>query len=200
MTTAYITHPACSRHDMGTGHPESPQRIAAVEQALHDAGLLRQMLSVEAPEADPAILQLAHEPAHVERLADLAPAEGLVSIDPDTAMNSHSLEAARRAAGAVVEAIDRVLRGEVDNAFCNVRPPGHHAESNRSMGFCLFNNVAIAALYAIERYQLERVAIVDFDVHHGNGTEQILQGNEKILFCSTFQHNKKIQPTSFVSG
>lgn len=112
----------------------------------------------------------------------------LVNIDPDTAMNPYTLEAARRAAGALVQATDKVMNGEVDNAFCNIRPPGHHAESDRSMGFCLFSNVAIAALYAIEHYQLERVAIVDFDVHHGNGTEQILQGNEKILFCSTFQH------------
>ena len=134
------------------------------------------------------MLNLAHDSAHIDRITALAPSEGLVSIDPDTAMNPHTLAAARRAAGAVVKATDMVMRGEVDNAFCNVRPPGHHAESDRSMGFCVFNNVAVAAAYAIDKYDLERVAIVDFDVHHGNGTEQIVQGNERILFCSTFQH------------
>ncbi len=188
MSTAYITHSSCTRHQMSSGHPESPQRIAAIEEMLRAAGLFEQLLHVEAPEVETEVLNLAHERAHIERVFALAPGEGLVSIDPDTSMNPHSLEAARRAAGAVVLATDMVMRGEVDNAFCNVRPPGHHAESDRSMGFCLFNNVAVAAAYAIDKYQLERVAIVDFDVHHGNGTEQILAGNENILFCSTFQH------------
>jgi len=188
MSTAYITHPACTRHQMSSGHPESPQRIAAIEETLRVAGLFEQLLHVEAPEVATEVLSLAHDNAHIERVVAMAPSEGLVSIDPDTAMNPHSLEAARRAAGAVVRATDMVMSGEVDNAFCNVRPPGHHAESDRSMGFCLFNNVAVGAAYAIDKYHLERVAIVDFDVHHGNGTEQILAGNENILFCSTFQH------------
>ncbi len=188
MTTAYITHPVCGLHQMSSGHPESPQRIAAVEAALQKTGLFDQLLHIEAPEASTASLGLAHQREHIDRVIDMAPDEGLVSIDPDTAMNPHTLEAAKRAAGAVVEATDSVMRGEVNNAFCNVRPPGHHAEHDRSMGFCLFNNIAIAALHAIETYALERVAIVDFDVHHGNGTEQILQNNEKVLFCSTFQH------------
>ena len=188
MTTAYVSHPACIQHDMSRGHPECPQRIDAVEDALKHDALLDKLVQYEAPPASDEQLKRAHTSDHVERVTAAAPANGLVQIDPDTAMNPHSLEAARRAAGAVVSAVDRVMSGEVDNAFCNVRPPGHHAESDRSMGFCLFSNVAIGALHAIAEHGLERVAIVDFDVHHGNGTEEILAGNNNVLFCSTFQH------------
>lgn len=188
MTTAFLSHPVCALHDMGAGHPECPQRIAAVEDAVRAAGLFDELQHEEAPEASDDQLQLAHESAHVERVIAMAPSDGRAQIDPDTAMNPQSLEAARRAAGALIRAVDMVMSGEVDNAFCNVRPPGHHAESDRSMGFCLFDNIAIAAIYAIRRYQLDRVAVVDFDVHHGNGSEEILQRHDQVLFCSTFQH------------
>ena len=188
MTTAYLSHPACALHDMGTGHPECPARIAAIEDALRDAGLLDKLQHEEAPQATDQQLSLAHSAEHVERVVSMAPADGRVQIDPDTAMNPQSLEAARRAAGAVIRAVDLVMAGEVDSAFCNVRPPGHHAEYEQSMGFCLFDNVAVAAMHAIREHRLERVAVVDFDVHHGNGSEDILQNQDGVLFCSSFQH------------
>ena len=142
----------------------------------------------EAPLVTREQLLRAHSAAHIDRIEAMAPSDGRVSVDPDTAMNPFSLEAAKRAAGAAVAAVDAVVGGEVNNAFCNVRPPGHHAERERSMGFCLFSNVAVAALHAVEHHGLERVAIVDFDVHHGNGTEDVVKDCDNILFCSTFQH------------
>ncbi|MEM7294682.1 MAG: histone deacetylase family protein, partial [Pseudomonadota bacterium] len=142
----------------------------------------------EAPMAEPEAISRVHDAALIGRIESLAPTEGRAQVDPDTAMNPFSLEAAQRAAGAVLSATDAVMAGDLGNAFCSVRPPGHHAERDQSMGFCLFSNVAVAALYAVETYGLERVAIVDFDVHHGNGTEDCVQHDERILFCSSFQH------------
>ncbi len=183
---AVISHPTCQRHEMGSDHPEQPARIDAVAQAI---GHLEKAPSFyTAPLASQAQLCLAHDADYVTRLFESAPAAGYFQLDPDTRMNPCSLEAARAAAGAVIQGVDLVLAGKHRAAFCNVRPPGHHAEQSRSMGFCLFNNVAVGALWAIEKHQLERVAIIDFDVHHGNGTEDILANHPAVLFCSSFQH------------
>jgi acetoin utilization deacetylase AcuC-like enzyme len=187
-TTAFITHPDCARHDMGEFHPESPLRLSAINDRLIAAGLLQYLATFEAPVADRALLERTHTPAHVDNVFNSAPHHGIHHIDPDTAMNPFSLDAALRAAGAATLAVDLVMRGEANNAFCAIRPPGHHAEKERSMGFCIFNNMAVAATHAMEAWGLERIAILDFDVHHGNGTEDILKGEPRVLFCSTFQH------------
>lgn len=188
MTTAYISHPACLLHEMEANHPECPARIAAIEKHLNDSGLMAQLQSHDSPIADKAHLQRAHPETFVTDILGKAPTEGLYNIDGDTSMNPHTIEAALRSAGAGILATDLVLSGDVKNAFCNVRPPGHHAEIDRAMGFCFFNNVAIAALHAIEEHGIDRIAIVDFDVHHGNGTEDILANRQQVLFCSTYQH------------
>ncbi len=175
---------------MGTGHPECPERLSSIEEHLKKANLWNKLLHQKAEPINPELLQLAHHQSYVQSVFDQAPQEGYVSLDADTTMNAYSLDASLRAAGAAVQAIDSVFdtTGDRNQAFCAVRPPGHHAESDRAMGFCLFNSVAIAALYAIQQYNLNRVAVVDFDVHHGNGTENILAGNDRVLFISTFQH------------
>ncbi|MDD5389183.1 MAG: histone deacetylase family protein [Gallionellaceae bacterium] len=188
MHTAYITHPECLRHDMGHQHPESPSRLNAINDRLHAAHLFDYLLHYEAPLAHRSQLARVHDPAYIDAIEAASPYEGMVNLDGDTAMNSHSLEAAYRAAGGAVMAVDRVMRGAVANAFVAARPPGHHATRNRSMGFCIFNNVAVAAAHALEAHHLARVAIVDFDVHHGNGTEDIFTDDPRVMFCSTFQH------------
>lgn len=188
MSTAYITHPACLMHDMGAGHPESPARIQAIEDQLIASSLLHFLERVDAPLASREELARVHEPDYIEAVFARAPDTGLVYLDPDTAMNPHSLEAARRAAGAAVLATDMVISGRVENAFCNIRPPGHHAESMRAMGFCIFNNVAVGVAHALEKHGLQRIAIADFDVHHGNGTEEIFRADPRVMLCSTFQH------------
>lgn len=188
MTVAYITHDDCLLHDMGRGHPEQPARLRAVQQRLEESGLLVRMQHREAPLATDAQLCLAHPDTYLQRLQACSPASGLYPLDADTHMNPHSLNAARRAVGAALLGVDLLLGGECGAVFCAVRPPGHHAERQRAMGFCLFSTVAIAALYALEHWGLQRVAIVDFDVHHGNGTEDVVAGDKRILFCSTFQH------------
>jgi len=142
----------------------------------------------DAPAATREQLVRVHDPAYVERIFELAPERDLVWIDSDTAMNPHSLDAALHAAGAVVQAVDLVMGGEADSAFCGVRPPGHHAERNATMGFCIFNNVAVGVAHALGRYRLQRIAILDFDVHHGNGTEDIFRDDVRVLFCSSFQY------------
>ena len=185
---ALISHPACELHAMGDRHPEQPARLRAIRERLREHQLDTLLQKHEAPLVSDAQLLAAHPAEYVEQVTRSAPAEGLVALDPDTRMNPHSLEAARRAAGAAVHAVDLVLGGEHQQAFCAVRPPGHHAERTRAMGFCIFGNVAIAALHAQQAHGIERVAIVDFDVHHGNGTEDIVAGREGILFFSTFQH------------
>jgi len=183
MTTALITHPECLQHVTPEGHPERVARLEALLPALDGKDLLR----VEAPLAEDADLRLAHPADYVTAIRDAAPKHQTVQLDPDTFMSPGSLTAALRAAGGAVKAVDMVLGGEADNAFVACRPPGHHAETTRPMGFCLFGNVAIAAKHALERHGLSRVAIVDFDVHHGNGTEDLVKGDERILFVSTHQ-------------
>jgi acetoin utilization deacetylase AcuC-like enzyme len=191
MTTSYITHADCLRHEMGPGHPECPERLVAVNEHMRSSGLLDQLHVLDAPLASAEDLKRVHRPGYVDLIFKHAPTQGYVQLDPDTAMNPYTLAAARRAAGAGVLAVDEVMAGSSANAFCAVRPCGHHATSGRSMGFCLFNNIAVAAAYAIEEKGLERVAIVDFDVHHGNGTEEMFsapQWHERVLMVSFFQH------------
>lgn len=188
MTTAFITHPDCLRHDMGAGHPECPARLAAIEDQLIASGVEQFLQRHTAPLATDEQLARVHPIEYVRAIRSVAPDEGTVHLDPDTAMNPHSLAAALRAAGAAVLATDLVLRGEVENAFCAVRPPGHHACRARPMGFCIFNNVAVAARHAMAAHGIGRVAIIDFDVHHGNGTEDIFAGDANVLMASTFQH------------
>ncbi|MDQ1242336.1 MAG: Histone deacetylase family protein, partial [Pseudomonadota bacterium] len=188
MPVAFISHPACRRHQMGDGHPEQPARLDAIEELLHVRQLHDFLVHHEAPRASVEQLMRVHPRAHVERLGALSPAEGLVRVDPDTAMCPDTFEAALRAAGANVLATDLVVAGAVRRAFCNVRPPGHHAERAQAMGFCFFNNVAVGAAHALEHHGLERVAILDFDVHLGNGTEDIFRGDRRVLICSSYQY------------
>lgn len=188
MATALLTHPDCVLHEMGSGHPESPQRLKAVLAALEASGLAAKLVAREAPEATREQLARVHHAEHIDAIFDSAPEEGYAYLDPDTSMNARSLSAALRAAGAVVAGTDMVMAGDVQSAFCAVRPPGHHATPEKPMGFCLFNNVAIGAMHAIEAHGLERVAILDFDVHHGNGTEDAFHQDARVMLCSTFQH------------
>jgi acetoin utilization deacetylase AcuC-like enzyme len=188
MATALLTHPDCTLHEMGAGHPESPQRLKAILAALEASGLVARLMVREAPQASREQLERVHDAGHVELIFSSAPDRGYAYLDPDTSMNSSSLSAALRAAGAVVTATDMVMSGEATNAFCAVRPPGHHATRDRPMGFCLFNNVAIGAMHALEAHGLERVAVLDFDVHHGNGTEDAFHEDPRVMLCSTFQH------------
>jgi acetoin utilization deacetylase AcuC-like enzyme len=188
LDTAFFRHDDCLLHDMGARHPESPARLRAIEDQLLASRLIAHLRCEEAPVAERHHLERVHHARHVDAIIAKSPARGIVHLDPDTAMNPHSLQAALRAAGAGVQATDLILAGTIRRAFCNVRPPGHHAERGRAMGFCLFNNVAVAAAHALEQHGLERVAIVDFDVHHGNGTEDIFRADERVLMVSTFQH------------
>jgi acetoin utilization deacetylase AcuC-like enzyme len=173
MPVAFITHADCFKHEMGAHHPERPERLSAIEDQLIASGLGATLARYEAPLATDEDLSLAHPIEYVRAIREAAPESGTVHLDPDTAMNRWTLNAALRAAGAAVLAVDLVMNKEATAAFCAVRPPGHHACRARPMGFCVFNNVAVAARHAVERHRLERVAIIDFDVHHGNGTEDI---------------------------
>ena len=195
--TAYFTHPDCFKHEMGAGHPECPERLSAIEDRLLISGVDLALTRREAPPAALADLELAHGRMHVAALRGLTDAlrEDMAAggpshtpLDPDTLLNAHTWDAALRSAGAAITATDAVIEGEFENAFCAIRPPGHHACRDKAMGFCFFNNVAIAARHAVERHGLKRVAIVDFDVHHGNGTEDIVAGDERILMVSFYQH------------
>jgi len=188
MHTAYITHPSYLRHDMGAWHPESPARLRAIDDRLHAAHLFDFLAHHEAQGVQRDQLLRVHDGAYIDSVEAAAPSEGLHMLDPDTSMNPHTLEAARHAAGGAVMAVDLVMGGEAAKAFVACRPPGHHATRNRAMGFCIFNNVAVAAAHALEQHGLERVAIVDFDVHHGNGTEDIFRDDPRLMLCSTFQH------------
>jgi len=188
LATALLTHPDCVRHEMGDGHPESPERLKSVLRALESSGLAAKLRAVEAPAATREQLERVHEPELVELVFASAPSRGYAYLDPDTSMNPSSLSAAVHAAGALVKATDMVVDGEVARAFCAVRPPGHHATRDRAMGFCMFNNVAVGAAHALQAHGLERVAVLDFDVHHGNGTEDAFHDDPRVMLCSTFQH------------
>jgi acetoin utilization deacetylase AcuC-like enzyme len=188
MQTAYISHPLCLKHDMGAHHPESPARIHAIEDQLIASGLLSYLQHHDAPAATFEQLSRVHDEAYIASIKSSVPPQGVVHLDGDTALNPFSYQAALRAAGAVVHGVDLVMAGQVENAFCNIRPPGHHAERARAMGFCIFNNVAVGAVHALEHHGLQRVAIADFDVHHGNGTETIFHDDPRVMLCSTFQH------------
>jgi acetoin utilization deacetylase AcuC-like enzyme len=191
MATAYITHPDCLRHEMGTGHPECPARLHAINEQMRSSGMLEELRCLEAPLADAGELKRVHRAAYVDLIFENAPTEGHLQLDPDTAMNPYSLNAARRAAGAGLLAVDELMEGRSVNAFCAVRPCGHHATQSRSMGFCIFNNIGVAAAYALEKKGLERVAVIDFDVHHGNGTEDMFsqpKWQDRVLMASFFQH------------
>jgi len=187
MTTLLYTHPACLDHDPGRHHPESPERLRAVLAALDDPEFAR-LERREAPPAAQEDLLRVHSRGHVDHVLAAVPKTGRVGIDADTVLSPASGEAALRAAGAVVAAVDAVAAGEGSNAFCAVRPPGHHAEPERAMGFCLFNNAAIGALRARDAHGLARVAVVDFDVHHGNGTQAAFESDDTLFYASTHQY------------
>ncbi|HET7834903.1 histone deacetylase family protein [Variovorax sp. J31P179] len=195
--TGYFTHRDCWKHDMGPGHPECPARLDAIEDRLLVTGVGDALERIEVPLATLPQITRAHSVAHMEhlealsqRLIEDAPAGGPdhAQIDPDTTLTRFTVLAARRAAGAAIAATDAVIGGQIDNAFCAVRPPGHHACRDKAMGFCFFNNIAVAVRHAIEAHGLERVAVVDFDVHHGNGTEDILSNDPRVLMVGIFQH------------
>jgi acetoin utilization deacetylase AcuC-like enzyme len=192
MDTAFISHDDCTLHNSGEHHPECKQRLHSITEHLIMEKLWDRLKHFEAPEATRAQLAMAHSEAHIDNIESLIPEEGIFYIEEDTAISRHSLRAAKLSAGSVVLAtelvLDKVNHPDLKRAFCAVRPPGHHAERERAMGFCLFNNVAVGAYQALNHPDIERIAIVDFDVHHGNGTENIFQHDSRVLFCSAFQH------------
>lgn len=188
MSSAFISHPDTLLHMMDGGHPESPARISAIRQQITASGLDTLLQMHEAPLAGDEHLLRVHSADYVQYIRHIAPQAGLVRLDPDTAMGPMTLPACLHATGAVILATDLVMRGEAQNAFCCVRPPGHHAGRQRAGGFCIFNHVAAGVAHAIAQQGIERVAIIDFDVHHGNGTEDIFKDNPKVMLCSTFQH------------
>ncbi|HVE51294.1 MAG TPA: histone deacetylase family protein [Casimicrobiaceae bacterium] len=188
MSTAYITHPSFLLHEMGSYHPECPERLTAIGERLAAVGLDAKLEHHRAPAATREQLERVHGRAYIDQIEAASPSTGLAYLDPDTALCPQSLTAARHAAGAVVLAVDLVVGGQHANAFCAVRPPGHHAERRRAMGFCLFNNVAVGIAHALEAHALDRIAVIDFDVHHGNGTEEIFANDPRVLMVSTFQH------------
>lgn len=189
IQTGFFTHAACAAHEMGSWHPESPERLAAIQDQLIATGLLPHLEHVEeTPAADWEAIARAHDRGYLEKLQSLVPLQGYWPVDPDTTMNVHTLKAALHAAGAVIAATDSVIDRQLANAFCSVRPPGHHARRKAAMGFCFFNNIAVGARHALEARGLKRVAVIDFDVHHGNGTEEILAYDPRVLMLSFFQH------------
>ncbi len=187
MLPAYITHADCARHEMGPQHPECPERLGAINDMLLVKGLLDYMHTYQAPLATMGQLAHAHSSLYVAELMDASPTEGYHRVDPDTEMNPFTVQAALRAAGAVVQATDLVVSGEAPTAFCCVRPPGHHAERGAAMGFCFFNNIAVGIRHALTEHGIQRVALIDFDVHHGNGSEDIFRDDERVIMCSIFE-------------
>ena len=183
-----VTHPAYLEHEMGSHHPESPERLRAILAQLESTGTTSKLTRVEPRIAETEWITRVHDPAYVQRLETLAPSTGYAALDPDTAMSPGSWRAARFAAGGALAAVDAVMDDRVDQVFCAVRPPGHHAEADRAMGFCFLNNVAIAARYLQARHGLKRVLIVDWDVHHGNGTQHAFEDDPSVLFFSTHQY------------
>ena len=188
MTTAIVHHPVFEKHDTGAGHPERPERYRIVMDALRDDELWPKLREIEANEASRGVVQACHTPQHFKHVEEVV-REGKGFLDADTVVSVYSLEAALRGAGASCQAIDAVVGGEASNAFVPVRPPGHHATANRAMGFCVFNNVAVAARYAQSRHkEIERVAIIDWDVHHGNGSQGIFYDDASVFYLSTHQY------------
>lgn len=186
--TGLVYHPAYLEHDMGAGHPESPNRLRAIMERLEEGGTAARLVRIEPRPAEDMWITQVHTPGYVASLNRAAPATGRVSLDPDTSMSPGSLTAAYLAAGGALAAVDAIMDGQVNHVFCAVRPPGHHAEASRAMGFCLLNNVAIAARYIQKKYGLTRVLIVDWDVHHGNGTQHSFEDDPSVLFFSTHQY------------
>jgi len=186
MTTLLLSHPACLNHVTPMGHPERPDRLRAIESALEHEKF-QTLAREQAPMASLETVALAHPMDYVEQVREASPREGMVRLDGDTTMSPGTFEAVMRAAGGAVQAVDEVMAGKVRNAFVATRPPGHHAETATPMGFCLFNNAAIAARHAQKQHGAERVAIVDFDVHHGNGSQDIFWNDPTVMYCSTHQ-------------
>jgi len=187
LPSAFISHSDCARHEMGNCHPECPERLSAINDQLLITGYLNFMDSYDAPLATVEQLSRAHSSLYVQELIAQAPTEGYHFVDPDTKMNPYTVTAALRSAGAAIQATDLVLEGSASNAFCCVRPPGHHAEHDSANGFCFFNNVAVGIRHALDVHGLERVALIDFDVHHGNGSEDIFHDDDRVLMCSIFE-------------
>ena len=201
MRTAVISHPHCRRHKMSVDHPECPERLDAVSDRLLASGLDIAVIQKSAPSADLEHIALVHDRALIDKVLNAIPKQGLTELDGDTWLCPDSMKAVERAVGAGILAVDEILADKIDAAFCNVRPPGHHANQSTSAGFCIFNNVAIAALYA-KQQGVQRIAILDIDVHHGNGTQDIVRNDKDILFCSLFQYpfypNTEIENTDTV--
>lgn len=187
METLYFTHPSYKLHEMGDWHPESPQRLDAISDQLLMSGLMPFLCEAQAPEASRESLLRVHTGDYIDSLYSLSPFEGYREISADTFLNAHTRVAALHAAGAGIAAVDAVMQGKAANAFCAVRPPGHHALRSAAMGFCFLNNIAVAAQHALTIHGLRKLAIIDFDVHHGNGTEEAFAGDERVLMCSFFQ-------------
>jgi acetoin utilization deacetylase AcuC-like enzyme len=197
MSTLLLSHPACLNHLTPAGHPERPDRLRAIDQALENEKF-QSLARVEAPLAPLDVIALCHPMDYIEAIRDASPAEGLVRLDADTSMSPGSFEAALRAVGGAKLAVDEVMTGKAVNAFVATRPPGHHTETARPMGFCLFNNAAIAARYAQKTHGVERAAVVDFDVHHGNGSQDIFWSDKSVMYCST--HEMPLYPGSGAVG
>ena len=214
MTLAIISHPDCLKHDAGPWHPERPQRITAIQDQLIASGLNDVCRHYEAPLATTEQLMRIHDENYVRALLAIDASEAAVAIDPDTIYTRHTRAAALRAAGAAIHAVDLVMEGKEKIVFCNVRPPGHHARRAQAMGFCFFNNIAVGAAHALQQHHIERIAILDFDIHHGNGTDEMFLHEPRVLFCSTYQsgiyaaslaqtndtHHINISLTNFPSG
>lgn len=183
-----ISHPAFLEHEMGRSHPESPERLRAILARLHETGLWERLIHLDPRPASHEWIEKVHDPSYVERLEHHAPLSGYASLDPDTALCPGTLTAAFLAAGGAMTAVDAIMNNQLDQVFCAIRPPGHHAEKNRAMGFCFFNNVAVATRYVQARHGIKRVLIVDWDVHHGNGTQHTFYDDPSVLFFSTHQY------------
>ncbi len=188
MKVAMITHPLFLKHEMGEGHPECPERLTAIIEFLQQSDIDNQLDWLEATKTESTYITQVHSKHYFEQLITHSPAQGRVQLDPDTSINKYSIDAALLGVGAGIQSADLIMQNKYSSAFALVRPPGHHAEPDRAMGFCLFNNVAITAQYLEDKYKLKRIAVIDFDVHHGNGSESYFSNKEQFLFFSSFQH------------
>jgi len=188
LSTAFISHPDCHDHDTGEGHPENARRLSAIEDRMLASRISDFTRYLDAPEVTREQLLRAHTAEYLAMIDAVMPRQGYARLDPDTVISPGTLQAAKRAAGSVILAVDQIMNGQISNAFCSVRPPGHHAESDRALGFCIYSNIAVGVKHALEEHGLTKVAVLDFDVHQGNGTEDILIGDDRVLYCSIFQH------------